>query len=242
MAKREKPDSARVKSSRVNSSRVDPSRLKENGAGNSEDMAVLLSAIKSEAAQEAEKIISQARQEDQRKRQYAERQVESILNEAKTRAQKRSEQIRQHVLSGVAIEVKRRIMKIQEEIYRDVLQRAERRIHERALQKDFYQVLFNHVVEAAIGLDAPSARVNATEREREMISERFLREAEMKVESLTGKSAKLSLSEEAPLRKLGVVLTAEDNRTAFDNRIDTRRVRKSTEIRQYIYDKLFHTG
>ena len=76
-------------------------------------------------------------------------------------------------------------MKIQEEMFRDILQRAESSIERRAAGDDFRRVLLMHIVEAAVGLDVPAASVNASEKERSMISEDILREAENRVKTLT---------------------------------------------------------
>ena len=55
----------------------------------------------------------------------------------------------------------------------------------------------------------------------------------------TGRQINLQLSKELPLKSQGVVLTAADGRTAFNNQIRTRMLRKEREIRMTIYDTLF---
>ena len=220
--------------------KTDPVRLPVQSSDRKGDIGELVSAMHNEAAQEAEKILSEAKKEADRKMLYAERQVESILSEARDKAEARSEQMRRQALTGITIEIKRRTMKIQEDMFGDIVQKAVDTIRMRAADGDFQQVLLMHIVEAAVGLDAPAACINASENQLPLITEDVMREAERKVEALTGKAVRLSLSDQAPLRRLGVVLNAEDNRTAYDNSIDTRLVRKSTEIRQFIYDRLFH--
>ena len=205
--------------------------------GNS--MEALVSGMEQEAQQEADKVIAGAQKEAERKILYTERQVESILNEAAKRAEAQAEKIRQQALSGVAVEAKRRSMNIQEDMHREVLHRAVSRIEKIADTDDYREVLLGYIVEAAVGLDVSAARVNATEHERSMITRELLVEAEKRVKKVTGKNVRLALSGEPPLRKQGVVLTSKDNRTAYDNRIDTRLMRKSEEIRQYIHERLF---
>ena len=55
----------------------------------------------------------------------------------------------------------------------------------------------------------------------------------------TGKPVDLTLSEARPLKSQGVVLTAADGRTAFNNQVRTRMMRKQREIRTLIYNTLF---
>lgn len=205
--------------------------------GNS--MEALVSGMEQEAQQEADKVIAGAQKEAERKILYTEQQVESILNEAAKRADAQAEKIRQQALSGVAVEAKRRSMNIQEDMHREVLHRAVSKLEMLADTDDYREVLSGYIVEAAVGLDVSAARVNASEHERSMITRELLVEAEKRVKKVTGKNVRLTLSGEPPLRKQGVVLTSEDNRTAYDNRIDTRLIRKSEEIRQYIHERLF---
>jgi vacuolar-type H+-ATPase subunit E/Vma4 len=49
----------------------------------------------------------------------------------------------------------------------------------------------------------------------------------------------LTLSDTPPLKSQGVVLTAADGRTAFNNQVKTRMLRKQREIRMLIYNALF---
>lgn len=205
--------------------------------GNS--MEALVSGMEQEAQQEADKVIAGAQKEAERKILYTEQQVESILNEAAKRADAQAEKIRQQALSGVAVEAKRRSMNIQEDMHREVLHRAVSKLEMLADIDGYREVLNGYIVEAAVGLDVSAARVNASEHERSMITRELLVEAEKRVKKVTGKNVRLTLSGEPPLRKQGVVLTSEDNRTAYDNRIDTRLIRKSEEIRQYIHERLF---
>jgi vacuolar-type H+-ATPase subunit E/Vma4 len=212
--------------------------MRINGdTGNS--MQALVSGMEQEAQQEAEKITVEARKEAERKILYAERQVESILNEAASRAEAQAEKIRQQALSGVAVEAKRRSMNIQEDMNREILHRAVSKLEMLADIDGYREVMIGYIVEAAVGLDVSAARVNATEHDRKMITKALLGEAERKVKKVTGKNVRLTLSEEPPLSKQGVVLTSEDNRTAYDNRIYTRLMRKAVEIRQYIHERLF---
>ena len=202
-------------------------------------MEALVSGMEQEAQQEAEKVIAEARKEAERKIQYAERQAESILKEAASRAEAQAEKIRQQALSGVAVAAKRRSLNIQEELYGEILHRAVSKLEVLVDTDSYREVLLDYIVEGAVGLDVSAARVNATEHERKMITKALLGEAEKKVKKITGRDVRLTLSDAPPVRKQGVVLTSEDNRTAYDNQVDTRLIRKAVEIRQYIQEILF---
>ena len=58
----------------------------QNAGDNGGSIDALVSAMEQEAAQEADKILTNARKEADRKLLYAEKQVESILGEARQNA------------------------------------------------------------------------------------------------------------------------------------------------------------
>jgi vacuolar-type H+-ATPase subunit E/Vma4 len=95
------------------------------------------------------------------------------------------------------------------------------------------------IVEAAVGLGANSALVNATVEERALIDESLLEEAKKRVKELTGRDVELRLSTEQPLSRQGVVLTAIDGKTAYNNQVEMRFLRFYPRIRKHIYKKLF---
>ena len=106
--------------------------------------------------------------------------------------------------------------------------------------ENYRSVLVNWITEAAVGLGAESARINASEKERALISDHMLSEIARRIQKNTGKQVSLTLSDAKPLQSQGVVLTAADGRTAFNNQVKTRILRKQREIRTLIYDTLFN--
>ncbi len=109
--------------------------------------------------------------------------------------------------------------------------------------KDGYKaILADWTTEAAIGLGAESALINASEKERALIDQKLIREVTEKVLSKTGKNVTLQLTSDAPLNGQGVILTAVDGRTAFNNQFKTRISRKERDIQMTIYKTLFADG
>jgi vacuolar-type H+-ATPase subunit E/Vma4 len=208
-------------------------------ASNTENMNSLILEMERDAKEESETIISEAKKEADRRLQYAESQAQSIIHDAEEKAKMQSEAIKARLSSGNSIEAKRRAIQIRESILGEVWQKAGGLLHTMVNKQGYRRVLLNLLTEAAVGLGVEKAMVNASQPERKIIDERLLREVEMKVQSILGNRVKLTLSKEAALLGQGVVLTSEDNRTAFNNQIETRFKRKSADIRNLIYVKLF---
>ena len=119
------------------------------------------------------------------------------------------------------------------------MERVEKKLGSIAGDEDYRSVLIGWLTEAAIGLEAESARVNASPPELKLIDDRVLSEVSRRVRRQTSRQIELMLSDAEPLKSQGVVLTAADGRTAFNNQVRTRMLRSKREIQMLIYNTLF---
>jgi len=203
------------------------------------EKAVLISSIETDARAEVEKIIAEAEKNSAEKMLYAEKKIESMLNEARQKAAEQAETAKKKIISGAEIEAKRRSMYARDAIMRDILDLAEKKLDAMIGSEYYATVLAGWITEAAIGLDAESAKVNTSEKERALINDQLLSEVAEKIHTHTGRQLILTLSDSHPLKSQGVVLTAANGRTAFNNQVKTRMLRKQREIRTAIYNALF---
>jgi vacuolar-type H+-ATPase subunit E/Vma4 len=203
------------------------------------DKAVLISSIETDARNEAEKIIAEAEKKTAEKKLYAEKKIESILNDARQKAAEQAEAAKKKIVSGAEIEAKRRSMHARSDVMRDITDLAEEKLDAMTGSADYATVLAGWITEAAVGLDAESARVNASKKEMALINQKMIAGISEYLLTQTGKKVTLTISDEQPLNSQGVVLTAEDGRTAFNNQVRTRMQRNQREIRMEIYNALF---
>ena len=198
----------------------------------------LISGIESDARKEADKILGEAKKRASELRMYTEKQIESILREAEEKARTQSEAIKKKVLSGVEIEVKRKSLYLKEKIFSEVLSRVKEEFKSLIQTQSYRTVLLNWIVEAAVGLGVDEAIVSTSKNEQHLIDEELLRRAEKQVSDILGKNVKLRLSRNSGTQQ-GIVLTASDGRTAFNNQVATRLLRYQQKIRDLIYTQLF---
>ncbi|MBN2317012.1 MAG: hypothetical protein JXM79_24005 [Sedimentisphaerales bacterium] len=203
------------------------------------EKAELIAGIEEDARIEEEKIIKDAEAQAAEKRAYAQKKIESLLGEAEEKAREQAETIKKKILSGVELEAKRLSMHIQDSIVQNIMARVEARLGSMIDDPNYRTILIDWITEAAMGLDAESAEVNASERERMKIDPDLLSEVGRKIQELTGKQVALTLSNAQPLKSQGIVLTAADGRTAFNNQVKTRMLRRQRDIRTKVYDALF---
>ncbi|MBP7051670.1 MAG: hypothetical protein KBE65_11695 [Phycisphaerae bacterium] len=204
-----------------------------------QDKTSLISDIESDAKAEAAAIVKEAETRVAEKKRFVQQQVESILNEARARAQDRAETIRKKAVWAAQREAKRRSLRQRADVTQDVLDRVEKRLAALIDEPAYRSSLVDWIAQAAVGLDADRADVNASEKECARIDEGLLSEAARKVQAAAGRQVVLELSAAPPLAGQGVVLTASDGRTAFNNQVKTRMLRNRRRIHAMIHDCLF---
>ena len=203
------------------------------------EKAELIAGIEKDARAEQQKIIDEASTQAAEKSKYTEKKIESLLDEARAKAQEQAEAVKKKIVSAAEREVKRRSMGIRDIVMQEIMARVEKKLGSIAGDENYRHALIGWLTEAAIGLDAKSARVNTSAQELRLIDERMLSEVSRRVRRQTGRQIELTLSDEEPLKSQGIVLTAADGRTAFNNQVKTRMLRKKREIQMLIYSTLF---
>jgi len=204
-----------------------------------QEKAALILDLEADARVEAEGIIQEAEARMAEKKAYTERQVESVLNEARIKAEEQSRIIRDKARSAAEREMRRRSMQRRAAVVQEVMDRVEQRLAAMVREPEYRSALVQWIAEAAIGLGAESAEVNASQEERAVIDERLLSEAVEKVRGAAGGRIALTLSSAPPLPEQGIALTAADGRTAFNNQVKTRILRRRRRIQALIHDCLF---
>lgn len=203
------------------------------------EKAALISGIETDARAEEEKIIKEAENQAAEKRKYSEKKVESLLDDARKKAEEQAETARKKIISEAEREVKRCSMRVRDAVMQNIMDRAEKKLSSMTGDKNYRSTLIGWLTEAAIGLDAESVQVNASETERKLIDDQLLSEVKDRIHEQTGRQVTLTLSDAQPLKHQGVILTAADGRTAFNNQVRTRMLRNKREIQTLIYNTLF---
>jgi vacuolar-type H+-ATPase subunit E/Vma4 len=203
------------------------------------EKSALISGIEADARAEEQEIIRQAEEQVVEKRKYAEKKIESLLEDARKESQQQAEAAKKKIFSGLKLELKRRSMRIQDSIMQHVKEKVEEKLNTMISDTNYRDVIIGWITEAAIGLETDSAQINASEKERNLINDQLISEVVEKIQAQTGRKITLQLADANPLKRQGVVVTAADGRTAYNNQVTTRIQRKEREIRMLIYDKLF---
>ncbi len=216
----------------------DPARIigQEDGAAGKER---LIRGIEEEARAEAERLLAAARQAAGSRLRDAERQAAGILEEARRKAREQVESIRRRSASAITLQIRRIALRSRGEAILRVRERVDRRLQEMVRDPTYREILLGWIVEAAIGLNLPEARLSVSAGERRWIDGRLLRQAEEKVQALTGHPVRLEPSTQPPPAAQGVLLTSPDGRIAYNNQVPARIARSEPAIRRIIHEELF---
>ncbi len=199
----------------------------------------LISGIEKDARKRADEIIDEARKRAEEKLRFAKQKVKSILDEADARAKERSESIKKKALSGMSLEAKRRFMKLRDRALQTVITSACEKLGDLVQKPGYKNVLKDWIVEAAVGLGSDSAVIHTSETEKKLIDSKLIHAAENEVKKITGRPVSLSMSDDPPLAEQGVLLSSSDWKTAFNNQVSTRLLRKQRDTQVQVYKVLF---
>jgi V/A-type H+-transporting ATPase subunit E len=204
--------------------------------------AALISGIESDARAEAEQIVAEAEKSCADLAENSRQHVASLLADAEKKAAAQSRAVSDKILAGVDLEIRRKRMQMEETLHREILDAVKERIRGMTATPQYRQILMQWVAEAAAGLDAQRAEINASAGERALIDKAFMAAASELARKSSGRETAFSLSDAPPLAGQGIILSAADGRIAFNNQVTTRIDRLRREIRKLIYEKLFAGG
>ena len=131
----------------------------------------LISGIESNAVEESDRIIKYAEKQAVERKKYLEQQAGSILSGAHEKARAESDVIKNKLLSGADVEIKRKKLHNRDKILNEIQDRVKKELRS-LIEKDRYrEVLIYWIAEAMIGLGVDCAFVNASAAEKSIIDE-----------------------------------------------------------------------
>lgn len=202
------------------------------------DTEAIAAGILADAEAEAASIVAEAEAYAASVKARAVEQAIVVAREAAAKAAAQAQAIRADAASKAAIERRKGSLSLQEGIAASVVARATELLTAMRSSPGYRDVLCAWIAEAAIGLSAESATVNAGKEDLPLIDEALLRKAEAQALAATGKAVSLRKIEGDPVLGQGVYLVADGGRLAYDNRVATRLERDRTAVRRRVYEAL----
>jgi len=199
----------------------------------------LIASIQSDALAEQEKIVQEAKTLAAEKKADGQRKAEDLLKKSQEAAAVQAAGLWRKITASADLEIRRRALQIRQELVLDIQNRVLKKFAAMISEPNYRTMLIDWIAEAAVGLDAAEAKVNASASERRLIDEHLLAQAAQQAYQRQGKAVTLTLSDAEPLEGQGISLTAGNGRIAYNNQIQTRMLRKQSQINLLIHDALF---
>ena len=198
----------------------------------------IMQGILNEANKEAALLISKAEKHAVFLEKSWQVQFERLKAESILEAQHNKDEILKNGRSQLAINEKRRLLQIIEQLQSEVIEQALHTAEKLINNVNYPQILVDLITEAALGIQTDQSSVAASALEVPMITNSMLRTAEARVTEISGRSIELFPADGQPLPGQGVVLTSPNGTIAFSNQIRVRLLRFQSEIRHLIYREL----
>jgi len=198
----------------------------------------LLESIEKDAADEAERILEQARQQADQRRGETERRIRELTEETDQAAARYGELAARRSESLINTESRRLALKAREELNRRVLGRAREILSDLMGTPAYDKVLARWIAEGALGVNLPEALVRCSFREN--LTDQILRQAEKLILHETGRKVKLAPAPGDPLSEQGAEVISPDRRISFNNQVTTRMRRYDQDLKRIISEALIN--
>jgi len=198
----------------------------------------IIQGILNEANNEASLLISKAEKHAVFLEKSWQVQFERLKAESILEAQHNKDEIIKNGRSQLAINEKRRLLQIIEQLQSEVIEQALHTAENLITNVNYPQILVDLITEAALGIQTDQSSVAASALEIPLITRSMLETAEARVMEISGRSIELFPADGQPLPGQGVILTSPNGSVAFSNQIRVRLLRFQSEIRHLIYREL----
>ncbi len=198
-----------------------------------------LDEILTHAHTEAEELVSQAEKRAESRKKSALAQEESLMREAEKQLEEERKRLEKLSDQKISSEIRRKELQLRDRFMSEALDYTREKLIGMTATEEYSSVLADWVLEGVLGLDVETVELNGRVREREIMTDEWLREQEKRLKKEFGRDVRISLSSDAPLIGAGVVAKQKGGRLVYNNQIDTRLLRKQSELRKAIYEELF---
>lgn len=202
--------------------------------------SALIDSIKKQAEDEAQQILEKAEQVVQERKKNTDDQIERIKREHQEKEKQQVEQIVQQAQQKIASLERKQMLGIKEQVVEHVVDRVKEKFIALADSPNFREIMIDWTVEAALGLEENDPILKVTESCKPFADETFCDDAADQYKTLTGNDIHFTLSPEMIKKGHGIILEAQNGRTAFNNLLQNRLYRHKDTIEAIVLEDIFN--
>ena len=203
-------------------------------------LAMMIRDIRQESQKEVDAILAQSAKETEDVRNKAKIEADRIRSEIIRKAEQQSSAIRKRILSGVHLEVKKLALKNQNVLLSEILQQVADRLEEFRHGEEYANFFKKLILDGILGLGSDIVQILAGDLERKLLTVDFLESIVDESLRTNEKKVRLIVTSDS-LADSGVILTTEDGRVRFDNRLSVRLQRVFDELQWTVVKEFVET-
>ncbi len=200
----------------------------------------LIDSIQKQAKDEAQRIVDSAHQAVEERKESIENQIVRIKKENAEKEEQQSAAVAHEGEQKIASLKRKQMLGLKDDVVSQVIDQVKEKFKALAAQPDFRDVLIDWTVEAALGLEEKDPVLQVTESCRSFADETFCQEAARRYKELTGTDITITLSPDVIKKGHGIVLQAQNGRTAYSNLLENRLYRHKDQIESVVLEDIFN--
>ena len=191
---------------------------------------VLRQEILEQSQSEADEILNQAKRDVAQTEKDAGLEAEKIKSEILRKANAQADALKRRLLSGVHLDVKRRLLQARESLLSVVFVQLKEKLEAFRQSGEYASFLEQLIIEGVRALDSEEVWIQGGAIERKALTPAVLQSIEKKAAQHEKRTVQLKLHETLS-EQSGVILISKDGRTRFDNRFTARIERMKETLR-----------
>ena len=200
----------------------------------SASVAPFVEQIQKDAEAEIERIRGRAELTAKRKLEEAQREAESAIRQATQSAEEQARRIGSRTLSGVSLETRRTMLRVEGDIVNEVLDRAQDRLSDLRETPEYADFVRRLAVEGIMALEDNACVLSPAAADAGLFTAQRVADIKSSAERLTGREITLTLSSDPSVGGVGVRVYSGSRKTLFDNTLAARLERLADELRMIV--------
>jgi vacuolar-type H+-ATPase subunit E/Vma4 len=199
----------------------------------------LVSSIEKQAHDEAQKIVESAHQGVAERKKSIEAQLARIKKENAEKEQQQLAAVAKQGEQKIASLERKQMLEIKEYVVEHVIDHVKDKFIDLSKQSDFKDTLIDWTVEAALGLQDKDPILKVTQSCASFADEAFCIEAASRYKKITGEDITFTLSADSLTKGHGIILEAQNGKTAYNNLLENRLYRYKDTIEALVLEDIF---
>lgn len=200
----------------------------------------LINSIQKQAEDEAQRIVESAHQSVEERKKSIKDQIARIQKENAEKEKQQSAAVAREGEQKIASLKRKQMLGLKEDVVSDVINQVKEKFKAFTTKPEFRDVMIDWTVEAALGLDEKDPILKVTESCGSFADEAFCQDAARRYKELTGNDITITLSPDVIKKGHGIVLHAQNGRTAYSNLLENRLYRHKDQIESVVLEDIFN--